>query len=311
MRNVFPLAVSLLCLISCSDSGSVTGMADVPGGQVFYEITNSNAPGIPLLLIHGGPGGTSCWFESLDALADERPVIRYDQLGTGQSERPADLSLWTIPRFVEEVDALREHLDLKELHILGLSWGGTVAAEYALTGNTEGLQSIIFAGPLLSTPVWIEDANALVSDLPERYRDAIRRHEAAGTFEDPEYVEATEYFYNQHLFHVQPVKQYDDCSGVNGSTDIYEYMWGPTEFTATGTLLDYDRRADLHRINFPSILIAGEFDEARPATMRRFASMMPDAEVAVIPGAGHMAMVDQPEAYVDVVRTFLTEVEGQ
>jgi len=315
--RVFPTLIIAACAVfgvaGCGTAAleSETGLVDVPGGRVFYERSGPDAKGTPLLLIHGGPGGTSCWFASLDSLAVDRPVIRYDQLGTGLSDRPDDQNLWTVSRAVDEVDAIRDALGLDRLHILGLSWGGTVAAAYALTGDTEGLQSIIFAGPLLSTPVWLEDARGLVDQLPAEHRDAIRRHEAAGTFDDPEYVEATQAFYDRFLFHVQPIPHYPECDGVNGNAEIYEYMWGPSEFTSTGTLLDYDRRADLHRIAFPSILVAGEYDEARPETMRLFARMMPDAETAVIPDAGHMAMVDQPAAYMEVVREFLARVESE
>jgi len=286
----------------------VTGMAPVPGGNVFYEISNPEAQGIPLLLIHGGPGGTSCSYGLLDDRITERPVIRYDQLETGRSERPGLREQWEIGHMVQEIEALREYLGLDKLHILGGSWGGAVAAEYALEGNIHGLQSIIFAGPLLSTPIWLEDAKILVGQMPAPLRDAIREHEASGTFNHPDYVAATDSFYARYLFH-QPKPEIPECVGVSGNTDVYNTMWGPTEFTSTGSLLNYDRTDRLGEINLPVLFVAGEFDEARPETMYKFAALMPDAQVEVVADAGHVAMVDKPDEYAALVQSWLEEVE--
>ena len=304
------LALTAMGCGKTSDQKVVQGQIAVPGGNIFYEMSNPDAPGIPLLLIHGGPGSTSCYFGLLDYLITDRPVIRYDQLGTGKSDRPGDRSRWVLSHFVEEIEAIRAQLDLPRLHILGSSWGGTVAAEYGLEGNTEGVESIIFAGPLLSTPIWMEDAQILVSQMPEDLQNTIRKHEAEGTFTDPDYIAATDSFYARYLYH-QPKKDVPECRGVTGNSDMYNAMWGPTEFTATGTLLDYDRSDRLHELTMPVLLVAGEFDEARPETMHRFASYMPDAEVEIVPDAGHVAMVDKPEEYAAIVTRFLAQIEAR
>ena len=122
------LALTAMGCGKTSDQKVVQGQIAVPGGNIFYEMSNPDAPGIPLLLIHGGPGSTSCYFGLLDDLITDRPVIRYDQLGTGKSDRPGDRSRWVLSHFVEEIEAIRAQLDLPRLHILGSSWGGTVAA---------------------------------------------------------------------------------------------------------------------------------------------------------------------------------------
>ncbi len=288
-----------------------TGYVDVDGGRIFYDMHHANAPGTPLIMIHGGPGSTSCYFGLLDERITERPVIRYDQLGTGLSDRPADTSYWNLPHFVSEIDALREALGLDEVHLLGSSWGGTVAAEYALSTPARGLQSLILAGPLLSTPRWLEDATFLVGELPEDLQETIRRHEAAGTFSDPEYLAATDSFYARFLYHQQPPREVPECAGVDGNTEMYEAMWGPSEFTATGTLLEYDRTDVLGRIRVPTLLVAGEFDEARPETMHEFAALIPDARVEIITGAGHVSMVDKPDEFAGIVRSFLSRIEPQ
>jgi len=215
-----------------------------------------------------------------------------------------------ISHFVEEIEAIRDALDLEELHLLGSSWGGSVATEYALEGNVEGVLSVILAGPLLSTPRWLIDAEILVSQMPENLQEAIRQNEAAGTYTDPAYVAATDSFYARYLFH-QPRKNIPECDGVRGNTEVYNTMWGPTEFTSTGTLLDYDRTDRLHDISVPVLLVAGEFDEARPETMFEFAKLIPDARVEIVADAGHVAMADKPEEYAALVSAYLAEIEAR
>lgn len=313
MRMVLLSAFLLLCTSACSSppearQQTIDGMLDVPGGRIYYELSNPEAEGIPLLLIHGGPGGTSCGFGLLDDLILDRPVIRYDQLETGKSDRPGNRENWNIGQSVAEIEAIREVMGLDELHILGLSWGGSVAAEYGLEGDTTGVHSIILGGPLLSTPIWLEDAAVLVSEMPLELQNTIRLHENAGTYSHPDYVAATDSFYSRFLYH-QPEKDVPECQGVRGNSEVYNTMWGPTEFASTGTLLNFDRTDRLHELNMPVLFIAGEFDEARPETMHRFASLVPNAEVEIIADAGHMAMVDKPEEYAAVVSSYLRSIE--
>lgn len=295
-----------------ADTGdSITGMIDVPGGRVFYEMYHADAPGIPIIMIHGGPGSTSCTFGVLDEFITGRPVIRYDQLDTGLSERPDNRENWILPRFVREIEAVRTALSLDEVHVLGLSWGGTIVAEFALEGDTEGVLSVILAGPLLSTPIWLEDAKILLEDLPPELQDTIRRHEAAGTTTHPDYIAATDSFYARFLYHQQPPVPVPECDGVSGNPEMYNAMWGPTEFSSTGTLLEYDRSSRLHEIELPVLLIAGEFDEARPETMYKFAEDIADVDVVIIPDAGHYAMIDRPELYANALKRFMSEIEAR
>ena len=131
------------------------GFIDVEGGRVWYEIAGSGSE-TPLRLLHGGPGATSGYLDPLRRLADERPVVFYDQLGCGKSDRPDDQSLWTVARFLRELQQVRDALELNEVHILGHSWGTMLAAEYMLT-KPSGVKSLILASPALSIPRWLED----------------------------------------------------------------------------------------------------------------------------------------------------------
>ncbi len=284
------------------------GFITVAGGPVWYRVTGTG-DGVPLLVLHGGPGGTSCGFARLDPLGTGRPVVRYDQLGTGRSGRPGDLSLWTVDRFVEELHAVRHRLGLERMHLLGHSWGGSLAAAYVLEKGTEGIVSLTLSSPLLSTPQWIADANLLRAQLPEDVQQTLAEHEAAGTTDSEEYQAATGVFYERHVYGGEKPPESEACAGAPWNPVIYEYMWGPTEFYATGTLLDFDVTARLHRIDVPVLFITGEFDEARPETVRGFQGLIDGARFEVIEDAGHATLSKKPEKYRAILEAFLDSVE--
>lgn len=309
----------LLTLILISANATIThagspqsrqGFVDVPGGPVWYQVSGDGA-GIPLLALHGGPGGTSCGLSLLEELGSERPVIRYDQLGTGRSGRPDDMSLWTVARFVEELHAVRKALGLERMHLLGHSWGSSLAAAYVLEKGTEGIASITFSSPLLSTPIWIEDANYLRSLLPEDVQQTLTEHEKAGTTDSEEYEQASAEFYKRHVYGGDRPKPPAACNGVVWSQLIYEYMWGPTEFYASGTLENFDVTARLNEIDVPVLFMAGEFDEARPETVREFQKQVPGSKLKVIKDAAHASLSRQPDEYRRVLEEFLDFVEAQ
>ncbi len=282
------------------------GMLAVPGGRIWYRVMGSGT-GTPLLVIHGGPGGTSCRLREHGRLGDERPVILYDQLGTGRSERVRDTTLWTLPRAVEEIDAIRRTLGLREVHLLGQSWGSAVALEYALTRPNSGVRSIVLTGPFLSTPRWIADAKILVSQLPDTMQRVIAAADSTGRYDTPAYAAAMDSF--SVRFGSRRRVSYPECAGVQGNREIYRYMWGPSEFRATGTLRGYDRASRLGELRLPVLLVAGEFDEARSETVYGYSRMIAGSRVAIIPGAAHSSVSDQPEATTGAVRAFLRDVE--
>ena len=286
---------------------SEEGMIDVPGGKVWYRKIG-NGPGVPLLAMHGGPGGTSCRFEVLAPLANERPIIFYDQLGSGRSEHPTDTTLWNFPRFVQEVDAVRRALKLDSIHLLGHSWGGALAAEYMIATRPTGVKSVIFSSPLISTARWIADADSLREQLPESIQKVLDDNEKAGTLNSPAYAAATDSFYARHVQRL-PAASIARCAGVTSNDTIYRQMWGPTEFLSNGSLKSWTRSADMDEITTPSLFIAGEFDEARPPTLEEFRKTMRDARLVVIPGGAHAAMREKPAEYIAAVRAFLSDVE--
>jgi proline iminopeptidase len=285
------------------------GFAAVPGGKVWYRIYGSGDR-TPLLLLHGGPGGRSCVFSVLAELAADRPLIIYDQLGSGRSERPTDTALWQTERFVDELAALREALGLTRLHLLGHSWGGTLATEYLLTMKPAGVESVILSSPLISTPRWIADANRLRSTLPEPVQEELDRCETASAVNEPSCQAAIDVFYERFVRGAKTLPPIPDCEGVTSNDEIYQQMWGATEFSATGSLRDYDRSDRLGELRLPVLFIAGRHDEAAPETLVGFQRSIPGARLAVLEGSAHATYRTQTAEYVRIVRDFLEEVES-
>ena len=311
--NRYIALVILFCLGQFSLAGQQPeagqGFVEVPGGPVWYKVVGTG-DGIPVIALHGGPGGTSCGYSLLEPLGDQRPVIRYDQLGTGRSGRPSDLSLWETERFVKALDVVLEELGADKYHLLGHSWGASLAGAYVTSAGTDRIASVIFSSPLISTPMWIADANLLRQDLPEDVQAVLTTHEEAGTTDSEEYQEASEVFYDRHVSRGEPQEPMEDCSDAPWNSLIYNYMWGPTEFHATGNLADFDITDKLGGIDVPVLYITGEFDEARPETVARFQQLTPGSQFVVIKGVAHASLSRAPDTYRRTIEKFFDWVEG-
>lgn len=291
------------------------GEIAVPGGNVFWR-RFGNGSGIPLLVIHGGPGLTSGYLESFTALSDARPVFMWDQLDCGRSDCPKNPDLWTLERFVEELDLVRAALTPGPVHILGHSWGTTLAMEWIVTRRPAGIASVTFASPCLSTPRWIEDARALVAQLSPDAQAAIAEAERTGNFQTPGYQAAAwGEWIRAHIVRQLPPESIESLIGSlvaqNANLEMLEYMWGPSDFTVTGSLRSFDRTSDLGTLTMPVLFQCGEFDEARPDTVREQAGLTPNAAIAIIAGAGHLTMIDAPEPANGAIRNFLARVENE
>jgi len=308
---VLVLAASSLFACASPQRLPDDGFVDVPGGRVAFRVIGGG-DGAPVLMIHGGPGGTSCSYVStVDGIASSRAVVLYDQLGSGSSDRIRDLQRdATLPRFVEEVAAIRQQLGLKEVHLVGHSWGATVALEYLLTADPKGVRSVTFVGPLLSTPRWIEDANALVAQLPEGAQAAIHAAKASGRYDTPEFEAANEVF-DKHFGSRGPRVSFPACEStpVRFNVPLYEYMWGPSEFVSTGTLRDYDRLERLGELKLPTQFVVGQYDEVRVETAQDFQARVPGAILRVIPDAGHGVQRDQTQLFNEVIGEFVSSAE--
>ncbi len=288
------------------------GRIPVEGGAVWYKIVGADKPGVPLLVLHGGPGVPHDYLEPLEALADSRPVVFYDQLGCGNSDRPKDESLWTIERYVDELATVRTALHLDRVHILGHSWGTMLAVDYMLRRQPEGVVSLTLAGPALSMERWVADQRVWLLELPKEMQAAVHAAERSGEFESPAYQAALNAFYAQHVCRLDP---WPDCvqralSPEKMGQDVYLYMCGPSEFTITGTLKDYERVDRLKEITVPTLFICGRYDEATPAATEYYHRNMPGSQFVVIENASHLSHAERPEAFNRTLRAFLRRAEG-
>ena len=268
---------------------------------------------LPVLYLHGGPGGTHDYLEPLEAMAETgRRAIFYDQIGCGKSDLPDDPSLWKVETFVDELGEVRRHLALDRLHIFGNSWGGMLAMEYALT-QPAGVASMIVASSPASIPQWVAEANRLRSLLPEDVQETLTSHEESGTTDSPEYEQACLVFYHRHVCRLD---EWPDCvlrsfAFIEEHGVVYKTMNGPSEFRVIGPLKDWDITGRLGEIRIPTLVITGEHDEATPAINETVSSGIRGSESVIYPGASHMVHVEDPEGYMRVLDGFLTRIEAR
>lgn len=295
--------------------------AATAGARVYVRV-NGALPGRrpPVLFIHGGPGSAHWGWLNATALADERAVILYDQLDCGRSDRPGDPANWTVPRYLAEIEAIRAHFGIARWHVVGGSWGGTLGLEYGAT-RPPALASLVLQSPLISTAAWLADAAALKAAMPDdvrRWLDICDNPAPAAAAAGPGVTDAacqaaTDAFYARHVRRVAPpaaIAAYRDALPVAFSQRLYAHMWGRAEFVATGTLKDYDGTALLARLaGGRTLFVAGQHDEARPATVAGFAGRA-GALFAVAPDAAHSIMADNPGWYLGLLRGWMAGRDG-
>ncbi|PEJ53286.1 proline iminopeptidase [Bacillus sp. AFS002410] len=284
------------------------GFIEVTGGKVWYQIHNMDSKNTPVIVLHGGPGSSHYSMQGLDILAEDRPIIFYDQLGCGKSERPTDTSLWNIDRFVEELGQIREGLSLDEFHILGHSWGTTLAAAYYLS-RPEGVKSIIFSSPCLSAPLWAEDQDRNRKLLPLEVQETLKSCEENGTTESEEYKEATSIFNKHFVCRLDPYPEFLKEGRQYRNSEVYNIMWGPSEFHVTGNLKSFDCTSQLQNIHVPTMYTCGRFDEATPESTKYFSTLTPNAKFHVFEKSAHMPYVEEQDEYVQVVSSFFNRVD--
>ncbi|MCB2065117.1 MAG: proline iminopeptidase-family hydrolase [Erythrobacter sp.] len=277
-------------------------MVPVEGGRVWVRVNGvSDDAHPPAVMIHGGPGGTHLAFGGLLGLADERAVILYDQLDSGMSDHPNDPANWRVERFVAELEAIRQALGVERWHVIGHSWGAAIALEYA-AAYPQHTASTVLAGTYISTPHWIMGTNLLIRDLPDAVQADLLACESA-TPPGPEVCDpATAQFYRAYNGRpgnppfpavARAYRQRYDGQGFN--PDLYNAMWGPSEFRASGSLRDYDGTGLLSRVDGSRVLfMVGQYDEAQLDQVRDFVTLTSGAELAVIPGGSHSSPTERP-----------------
>lgn len=276
----------------------------VEGGRVVaYVYGEANAE--TLLCINGGPGMPSRRLrEAFHILALQGfRVLVHDQLGTGASDRPDDPSLWTLQRYVGEVEAVREALGQGKVHLLGHSWGGWLGIEYALA-HVDKLKSCIFSNTSGDTPTHLAEVRRLLAAFGTETLAMIDRLEAASQFSSPFYRAISTLFYGRHSSRLAYLAgERTEHEPVN--MQIQTALWGPAEFSATGELATWNRLPDLHRLALPALVLVGAYDYTTPHSAGLLQTALPHARLVLFPNSAHSAFLDEPAAYFGAVTGFL------
>jgi L-proline amide hydrolase len=294
---------------------SKEGHAEFNGYRTWYRVVGDLGSGkLPLVTLHGGPGGTHDYLEPYSRLAAEgRAVIFYDQLGAGRSthlrEKGADF--WTVELFLAELDNLLRHLGIeKGYHLLGQSWGGMLGAEHGVR-RPAGLRSLVISDSPASMVLWVQEANRLREALLPEVQQALLRHEAAGSTDSPEYATAVRVFYDRHLCRLDPWPDSLNRSFQYMQEDptVYHTMNGPSEFHVIGSLKTWSIIDRLERIQAPVLLISGRHDEATPATVQPYADRIPDVRWTIFEESSHLPHLEEGGACLKLVAEFLAANE--
>lgn len=291
------------------------GRISFDGFETWYRVFGDPASPperkLPVLALHGGPGLPH---DSLEPLADlartGRPVVFYDQLGCGNSTRTAAPNPWSVGLFLEELAVVRRELGLDAVHLLGHSWGGLLAMEHAL-GGTGGLASLVLVGAVAGGRTMLDRRQDFYEKLPREARSAIRKHEAAGTFDDPEYGEAMDLFHRRYSCRLDPWPDWLNRALSKIDVEANAAMWGQPNAPVPGPLATWDLRPRLRGITGPTLVVAGRYDGMAAGQERDLHAGIPNSELVLFGRSSHYPFAEEHERFLSTLDEFLTRVEGQ
>jgi proline-specific peptidase len=289
---------------------AVEGYVDFRGYRTWYRVVGDLRSGTtPLLALHGGPGSTHHYFAPLERLADQRPVVVYDQLGCGSSDRPADVD-WSVELFRDEVAAVREQLGLERIHLLGTSWGGMLAQEHFFSG-TSGIQSLVLSSTLANVDEWAAEQRRLVHELPAPLVELFEQLDETGSFDHPDYRRIEAEYFDRHFYRGPKPRAELERMQAERAPDVYATMQGPNEWTVTGKLRGWDVRDGLHEIDVPALVVRGRHDMCTETIAATLVRGIPDVREVVLEHSSHTPVLEESERYLAVVSAFLADVEAR
>jgi len=276
-----------------------------------------NNPKIKVLLLHGGPGATHEYYEAFDSYLPKEGIeyYYYDQLGSAYSDQPKDDSLWDLPRFVEEVEQVRTALGLTRdnFYLLGHSWGGMLAMEYALKYQ-QNLKGLVISNMMASIPEYVHYAETtLMPAMDQKALAEIKKIEAAKDYKNPRYMQLLiPNFYEQHILRMPAAQWPDPVNRAFGhiNESIYVLMQGPSEMSASGRLEKWDRTADLSNIAVPTLVVGAGYDTMDPKHMEMIAKTVKKGRYLYCPNGSHMAMYDDQKAYFSGLVQYIRDVDA-
>ena len=276
-----------------------------------------NNPKIRVLLLHGGPASTHEYFECFESFfpAEGIEFIYYDQLGSAYSDQPSDTSLWNVERFVEEVEQVRVALSLNSdnFYLLGHSWGGILATEYALRYQNN-LKALIISNMMSSCSDYDKYAEEVLSkQMDPTALMEIKKMEAKNDFQNPRYMELLmEHYYTKHICRIPAAEWPDPVNRAfkHMNQQIYVMMQGPSEFGIAGKLEKWDRTADLQRITVPTLIVGSAFDTMDPEHMKWMSTQVKNGSYLYCPNGSHMSMWDDQKTYMHGLIKFIKEINA-
>jgi proline iminopeptidase len=285
-------------------------MVEVDGKFHVWTKRVSSGP-IKMLTLHGGPGCTHEYFECFEDFLPQHGIqfFYYDQLGSAYSDQPDEAALWRIERFREEVERVRTALGLEDFYLYGHSWGGMLAIEYALKYQ-DYLKGLVISNMTASIASYVAYINILREALPPETLQTLKNYEAVGDYEAQEYQDIMfKQIYAKHICRINPLPEPLARMLRHLSAKVYNAMQGPNEFVVTGTFRDWDRWADLERIDVPTLLLAGRFDTMSVADIQKMGSLIPRSRVAICEQGSHCSMYDDQQKYFHELVSFIRDVE--
>ncbi|KAI0109019.1 Alpha/Beta hydrolase protein [Nemania sp. FL0031] len=294
---------------------------DAPGAgkpcKTWYKIYGNpeSHPGPVLVALHGGPGAGHQYLSSLIDIYEKYniPVVFYDQVGCGHStrfrEKMGDTTFWTFELFIKELDNLVDHLQLrtKGFYLLGQSWGGMLGGAYASL-QPKGLKKLILSGAPASIPLLAKGSRDLLDALPEPARTIIKECDARGDHESEEFETAAQEFYKRHVCRLDPYPEDILAAFINLKDDpsVYMTMQGPSEFVIVGSFKDWEGWKDAHKIEVPTLLLNGRYDEATDQCVQPWFTHIPKVKWVTLENSSHMGHYEERERYMQLVGEFLS-----
>jgi len=280
-----------------------SGLVDVMGFKLFYR--SFGAGDNVLLCLHGGPGMPHYYLLSLAKLANNNlRVVFYDQLGVGGSEKPEDTSLFNIERGADEVEGVRKALGLGRIYLLGSSYGGALALQYALKYQ-QHIKKLIIASGLASVSETVAEMTRLKTLLPKDVQEVMEKYEAKWAFLHPEYVKAVDLYYHNFLCRLPQWPEEVIRTVSEMSVPVYFTQNGPNEFTIIGTWKGWDITARLPEIKVPTLVTVGRYDEVTPKVAETIHHGIAGSVLKVFENSGHLTMWDEEEEYLKTVQEFI------
>jgi len=287
---------------------SSEGYVTVQGISVFYKTFGEPTKGT-VLCLHGGPGGTHHYMLPLADLSKfGYRVMFIDEFGCGNSELPKNPALLSIEYGVEEVEGVRKALNLGKIHLIGSSYGGLLTIAYALKYQ-KNLKSMVTIGGLANVPLTVAEMDRMKSELPPDVVEVLRKYEAIGDYENPEYLKAVEVFYRKHLCRLPEWPKELVYSLDHISKPVYHTMNGPNEFTIIGNMRYWDVTNQLHKIRIPTLVTGGRYDEVSPKVARSIHKGIKKSKLVTFANSSHLPMWEEREKFIAVVQKFLNSVK--